>query len=175
VDVNTDTVHRPVRIGVFATVREADAAVQGLLSEGFAASDISVVCSDKSKESFFAEFEHDKPAGETAPAKAQAGALAGLIAGGALAVAGVVATGGAGLLIVGPLFAGTGAAVGTFVGAMTSRGTEREVANFYDQALRDGQILVSAETAPDADRARLQAAERVFRDAGARPVPLPKG
>jgi hypothetical protein len=58
---------------------------------------------------------------------------------------------------------------------MTSRGTEHEVANFYDQALTDGQILVAAEIEDDADAALLDAAERIFVATGAQPISLPQG
>src|SRR5258705_13689068 len=99
----TTSVPRPVRVGVFATVAEADRAVRGLVGAGFTKAHISVVCSDKAKEAFFADFEHDKPAGEAAPSHAAAGGLAGLFAGGIIAVTGIVASGGLGLLVVGPL------------------------------------------------------------------------
>jgi hypothetical protein len=173
--VHTTAVQRPVRVAVFATVDEADRAVRGLLDAGIAVEHISVVCSDEVKESFFIAFEHDRPAGTAVPVTAAAGAVAGLLVGGALAYAQVVLTGGVGLLVVGPLFAGTSAAFGTFVGAMTSRGTEHEVANFYDQALTDGQILVAAEIEDDADAALLDAAERIFVATGAQPISLPQG
>ena len=73
------------------------------------------------------------------------------------------------------LHAGSGAAVGTFVGAMMSRGVEHEVANFYDQALPKGDILVAAEVAAGDDATMLDRAERVFVAAGARPIALPQG
>jgi hypothetical protein len=164
-----------VSVGVFATVEEARRAVQGLLDAGFPTERISVVCSDRTKESFFTAFEHDRPAGMRMAASTTAGAAAGLLVGGILAVAEVAATGGVALVVVGPLFAGTAAAFGTFVGAMSSRGVEHEVANFYDQALVDGQLLVAAEIDDDADRPMLTAAEVVFVGAGAHPIRLPRG
>jgi len=166
---------RPVRAAVFATVAEASLAVQGLLDSGFSKEHVSVVCSDRAKEAFFKEYEHDMPAGATTAGKAAAGAVIGGFAAGLVAVTGVVASGGLGLVVVGPLFAGTGAAVGTFVGAMMSRGVEHEVANYYDQALPRGQILVAAEVAAGDDVAMLERAERAFEDAGAHPLPLPQG
>lgn len=166
---------RPVRVGTFGSVPEAARAVQGLLDAGFTKEHISVVCSDRTKEAFFREYEHDQPAGATTAVSAGAGAVIGGIAAGLVAVTGVVATGGLGLVVVGPLFAGTGAAVGTFVGAMMSRGVEHEVANYYDQALPRGDILVAAEIEAGGDVAMLDCAERVFETAGARPVALPQG
>jgi hypothetical protein len=166
-------VERNVRVGVFGSVESARRAVDGLLAAGFATDRISVVCSDEAKERLFSEFRHDEPAGTKTPATATAGAILGGIAGG---VVGMLAGGdGATLAVTGPLGAGTGMAVGTFIGAMTSRGFEREVANFYDQALRRGQILVAGEIEPEGDRARLARAEEVFAQAGAHPVKLPEG
>jgi hypothetical protein len=166
---------RPVRVGVFGAVGEAALAVQGLLDAGFAKEHVSVVCSDRAKEAFFKDYDHDRPAGATTAGAAGAGAVIGGIAAGLVAVTGVVATGGLGLFVVGPLFAGTGAAVGTFVGAMMSRGVEHEVANYYDQALPRGDILVAAEIEADGDVAMLERAERVFENAGAHPVALTQG
>lgn len=165
----------PVRVGVFGSVREASAAVDGLLAAGFAKEHISVVCSDRAKEAFFGEYEHDRPAGTTTAAAAGAGAVIGGLAAGLVAVSEVVATGGLGLVVVGPLFAGTGAAVGTFVGAMMSRGVEHEVANYYDQALPRGEILVAAEIGHGGDFAMLDRAERAFETAGAHPIALHPG
>ena len=165
---------RPVRIAVFRSVRDADRAVRGLLDAGFAREHVSVVCSDRAKEAHFREFEHDQPAGTTTAAAAGAGAIGGFAAGLAAATV-VVATGGIGLLVAGPLFTGAGAVVGTFVGAMMSRGVEHEVADYYDQALSAGDILVAAEIEAGGDPALLGRAEAAFREAGSNPVALPRG
>jgi hypothetical protein len=165
----------PVRAAVFKSVRDAARAVQGLLDAGFRMEHISVVCSDRAKAIHFKEYEHDRPAGTTTAADAGAGAAIGSIAAGLAAVTLVVATGGISLLVVGPLFAGTGALVGTFIGAMVSRGVEHEVADYYDQALTAGDLLVAAEIEAGEDLAKLERAERAFEAAGARPIALPQG
>jgi len=165
----------PVRAAVFASVAHAAMAVQGLLDAGFTKEHISVVCSDRAKEDFFKEYEHDGPAGATAGGKAALGALVGGAAAGLVAATGIVATGGLGLFVVGPLFAGTGAAVGTFIGAMLSRGVEHEVADYYDQALPRGEILVAAEIEGGGDVTMLERAEAVFRSVSARPIALAQG
>ncbi len=167
----------PIRVGVFASVEAADSAVRGLQAAGFTREQISVICSDKSKEAFFKDFEHEQPAGTKTPRTAATGGVIGAVVGSAIAVTTLVATGGLAILVIGPLCAGTGAAVGTFIGAMTSRGVEHQAANYYDQALRRGQLLVAAEVpagAPDAN-VRLARAERAFEEAGAEPIPLPAG
>jgi hypothetical protein len=171
-----DKVSRPFRAGVFATVDAADRAVTGLQEAGFTTEEISVVCSDEARRELFGEFQHERPSGSSTPRRAAAGGVAGTAVGALLAAATVVATGGLSLLVVGPIV-GTGAVFGTFVGAMTSRGVENELADYYDQAVRRGKLLVAAE--PDASRddhaARLATAERVLEAAGAEPVALPEG
>jgi hypothetical protein len=169
---------RPVRAALFGSVKDVAHAVRGLLKAGFRQDRISVVCSDRTKEALFAAYEHEHPAGDTTPTAAGVGALIGGIAAGAaglVAVSGLVTTSGVGLVVVGPLLAGTGAAFGTFVGAMMSRGVEDEVANYYDQALPRGMILVAAEIDARDDAALLERAERVFEESGAHPVALPHG
>jgi len=166
---------RPVRVGVFESVMAADHAVKELLAAGFTTERISVVCSDRVKESLFAEYEHDQPAGASTAPAAGAGAVMGGLLAGFVAVTGVAGTGGVGLIIVGPLFAASGAMLGTFLGAMAAYGVEHEVANYYEQALTQGAILVAAEIGPDEDRAKLAVAEQVFEEAGVHPVALPRG
>jgi len=82
-----------------------------------------------------------------------------------------------GLLAVGPLLlsAGTGALTGGLIGAMLSRGLEKEDANYYSQAVQGGKVLVSVEYEGADQDERLAVAESVFREAGAEPVPLEKG
>jgi len=59
---------------------------------------------------------------------------------------------------------------------MLSRGVEREATNYYDQAVRKGDILVAVECDPGSDqRERLALAERLLARASARPLPLLKG
>lgn len=164
-----------VRTGNFGTVAAAARAVQGLLDAGFEKEHVSVVCSDRAKKAYLSEFEHDRPAGSTTTFAATAGAVVGGLAAGLLAISGLVALEGEGLLVVALLFAGMGAALGTFVGAMMSRGVEHEVANFYDQSMTDGEILVAAEIERGGSLVMLDRAERAFEDAGARPITLSQG
>jgi hypothetical protein len=90
----------------------------------------------------------------------------------------VSGTGGLGLLVFGPLFlssAGAGALVGGLVGAMTTRGIESELADYYDQAVVKGKILVAAEAHGHDAQARLGRADQVLLQAGAEPVALRQG
>jgi hypothetical protein len=166
---------RPFRAGVFNTVPLAKEAVNALLAEGFSVDQITVLCSDEVKESHFREFEHTEPAGTNTPAAAAVGSAVGAAVMGATTAGlgslispdAAAAMGGAGLW--------TGTIFGGFVGAMMSRGTENELANFYNQALQEGKILVAAEAhGPDAE-AQLARAAAVLAEKGAEPLPLTEG
>ena len=89
--------------------------------------------------------------------------MVGGLLGGLAAVVGIAVTGGMGLFAVGPLLGATatGGVAGAFVGAMLTRGFEPEIANFYDQALQKGQILVAADTrqGPGREAARRRSPE----------------
>lgn len=171
----TATADKPIRVGVYNTIEQADQAVQGLLDAGFTREEISVLCSDPAKEAHFREFEKEKPAGTfTLPAAATGGAI-GATLGGLTALAGVVATGGIGLLAAGAVGLLSGGAFGSLIGAMVTRGFEKSAANFYDQAVVAGKILVAVEDHGPNHQARLAIAARALEDAGAEPLPLVEG
>ncbi len=163
---------RPIRIGVFTTLAQADKAVSDLLTAGFTSKQISVLCSDEAVKSHFREFQHEQPAGTETPVTAftggALGALGGLTTG--LLLAGSVALPifAAGELIL----AGAGGVIGTLVGAMMSRGFERSLANYYDQAVVNGQILVAVEAHERDPQHSLSYAERIIEGAGAKPMEL---
>ncbi len=166
---------RPFRAGVFNTVEQAQDAVNALLAHGFSTAEISVLCSDEIKERHFRTFEHTEPAGTNTPSAAAIGSAVGAtLMGIGTAAAGSVfspdaaaAMGGAGLW--------TGGIFGGFVGAMMSRGTENELANFYNQAVQKGKILVAAEVHGEDGDARLATAAMILAEKGAEPLPLPEG
>jgi len=164
----------PVRVGVFRSAEDAEKAVRALLAAGFARERVSVLCSDTDVEARFREFEHEHPAGATVAQKVSKGSMIGGVAGGVAGVAGIAAVGPA-FIAAEPLCIGVGALFGTYVGAMVSAGMEHELANYYDQALRRGQILVAAEIARGDAAALLERAEAALAAAGAHPVALPRG
>ena len=175
------TIENSLEVGVFSTVEAVRCAVQGLLGAGFPIEQITVMCSDETKERYFHEFEHQEPAGTYTPTAAITGATIGALLGGASVVVASAATGGMALLAAGPITAWAGGVAGGLVGAMMTRGVEKELANFYQQAVMDGQILVAAEEpAGHAGRGpnqhpNLSDASRILADAGAKPLELPKG
>jgi hypothetical protein len=170
-----------VEVGVFATVDDARDAVRGLLAAGFTKNQITVVCSDETKEQYFHEFEHQHPAGTYTPTAAIAGGTIGALLGGLTVVGAAIGTGSLALWAAGPITAWAGGVAGGLVGAMMTRGVEKELANYYQQAVMDGQILVAAEELPDSngpqqnDRPTLGDAARILAEAGAKPLTLPEG
>lgn len=158
----------PVRAGVFDDVESADRAVAGLLEAGFTPRQISVICSDEAKRHHFAGLREPEPSGSHTAEAAAAGGTIGLALGSVAALTGVVATGGIGLAAAGAIL-GSGV-VGSFVGAMMTRGVEPEAADFYDQELRRGQILVVVEE--HAGHPHAGQADEVLRGAGAVPFSL---
>jgi hypothetical protein len=170
-----DLSSQPIRVGIFATVPAAERAVQDLLAAGFAPEQITVVCSDPRKERSFERFHHEDPAGTTTPAKAVAGGAIGAALGGLTILAGAAATGGTALLAAGGTATWTGGVLGGLIGAMMSRGVERELANFYDQEVQRGQLLVAVEDHGDQMKHRLNEAQDILAGAGALPLALPEG
>jgi hypothetical protein len=163
----------PIRAAVFQSVPEATRAVEKLLDAGFTVHQITVICSEETKQRYFREFEHQEPAGYYTPASAVAGGTLGALLGGAAAIAGTVATGGVALVAAGGLAVWSGAIVGSLVGAMMTRGFEHELANHYDQAVVDGKILVAAQV--DHHPEMLRKAEQILTSEAAVAMPLREG
>ncbi len=165
----------PVRAGIYSTLQTADYVVQRLLAAGFLKEEVTVICSDETREKHFREFEHQDPAGSKAPSTVLAGTTIGAAVGSLAAIAMGAVTGTVPLIIAGAAGISGGSAIGGFLGAMLTRGDEKELSNFYDQAVRSGRILVGVEAhGPDA-AAKLQQAAAIFHESGAEPVPLPEG
>jgi hypothetical protein len=167
---------RPVRIGVFERLSSADAAVHALSEAGFDEREITVICPTCTPDDFN-HYKRQDPAGAHTPAAATAGGAIGALLGGLVAVTGITLTGGAGLLIAGPMLAAAagGAVAGGFVGAMLTRGLEPEMANFYDQAVQKGKILVGVECHGEGAQERLQKAARILSERGAETLSLTGG
>jgi outer membrane lipoprotein SlyB len=161
----------PIRAGVFDLRDMADKAVQRLVDAGFDPEKITVVCSERSVREFFPDLETLRPAGKKAPARATVGGAIGGLLGGVTAAALATSTG-LGVFVAGAVLVLGGAGAGSFIGAMTARGVGKELADYYDQALEQGKILVAVETA---DETRAADADRVFEALGIRHVELPRG
>ncbi|HEX6884610.1 MAG TPA: hypothetical protein VF530_14640 [Planctomycetota bacterium] len=166
----------PIRAGVFESEPDADRAVVALLAAGFSKDRISVVSARPvPHHAEHADVLAVAPSGAHTRSAVALGGTIGSVLGGAAVVAGVLVTGGMGLMVVGPLLVGAtaGGLGGGFVGAMMTRGFEPAIAEFYDQALSRSQYLVAVED--DAGGPHLASAEAVFELTGATPIPLRKG
>lgn len=165
-------VQQEVRVGVFERLPHADRAVHRLVEAGFPKGSISVICPTCAED--VAGAESVDPAGTHTRAAALTGGAIGSVLGGLTAAVGIVASGGVGLLVVGPILgaAAAGGVTGGFLGAMTTRGLEPEIADYYDQALERGQILVAVEWT--AEGPPLARAEEILAAEGADPFTLSK-
>ncbi len=67
------------------------------------------------------------------------------------------------------------ALVGSFTGTMVARGFEKEIADFYEQAVQRGKILIAVEDHGPHSAERLAEAERILSSEGANPLPLVRG
>jgi hypothetical protein len=165
---------RTIRAGVFNDEGAAFHAVRDLLAAGFTAEQVTVICSDQNVEKRFEAFHHQDKAGEHTPEAAMTGGLLGAALGGLTAI-GMVASGGVALIAAGG-FAAFGGIAGSLIGALMTRGMEKELADYYDQAVVQGNILVAAERKEeDAVGPSLDDAARILEANGAQAVALPSG
>jgi hypothetical protein len=163
-------------VGVFSTVPQADRAIEALLAAGFSKNHLSVICSDAAKEKHFElEGVREHESGSETPSSAAAGAAIGALWGGLIAAGGLVTGSGVLVLAAGTLALGGGAAIGGFIGAMMTRGLHKEAADYYEQAVEEGRILVAVEDQSDDYANAIARAERVLADCGAEPVAVPAG
>ena len=166
---------KPYRVGVFRTVEQADRAIHDLRAAGFDTDELSVVCSNETKEKHFSDVQTPVPNRDYSAQAIGVGSVAGAAIGGLALAALAIGSGG----IAVPAVAGTaimagGAAGGAFAGAMSSRGFEGELGAYYQQMVQSGWVLVAAEPKTDAGH-RLEVAERILEKAGAQAVPLTVG
>ncbi len=173
--MNAPQLQQSVRAASFQDLKTADRAVCHLLQSGFSPAEITVVCSDDARENHFRQFEHQEQAGTETPTAVGAGVTIGAAVGGLVAIAVGTATGAVPLIIAGVAGVSGGSAMGGFLGAMISRGGEKELSNFYDQAIRQGRILVAVEVHGPEAKDRLVRASNILAAAGSTPVPLPEG
>ncbi len=171
----TSMLERPVRAGVFKELQAAERAVDGLRRAGFSQQQITVLCADREIEKQFEQYEHQEPAGHYAPRAVAGGALIGVAAGVLVTILAGALFGTEAVFVTLGIAIGAGAVVGAFGGAMMTQGVEKELANFYDQAVVSDGILVAAEDHGDHSVELLASAEQVLKEAGTRPIELSDG
>jgi hypothetical protein len=166
----------PMRAGVYSDIRQVDSVVLALLAAGFTHQEITIVCSDEAAKHHFRDFARQDPAGARLPVAAATGGAAGAAVGGVATAAIALATGVLPVAIIGSAGLMTGGVVGSLLGAFLTRGGEQEPADFYDQAVQDGKLLVVVERKNENDSGeKLASAERLFTESGSKPLPLPEG
>jgi len=155
--------------GVFESKLTADHAVSSLLDEGFVKDEISLIMSDKARDTLFSstDDETNRVAKGGAVGAALGGAVGALIAG--LTGVGAIALSGGTLLAVGPIVAalygaGAGGAVGGLSGALISAGFAADEARRYEDDIKHGKAVVVVHAAND-DRAAI--AKSVLSTSGA--------
>lgn len=164
--------NRDLHCGIFYTVEAAEQTLRELEAAGIPRKAITLVVSEETRERHFPHREEADEHGETDLAtSATGGGLLGMLAGG-LGAAGMATATGMALVTVGPSLLVGGAVVGAFLGAMRTRGHEGELADFYDQALTRGGILVGVDTTQVPSAALSQRADEILQIRGARFVPL---
>ncbi|WP_273047640.1 hypothetical protein [Pseudoalteromonas sp.] len=152
--------------GLFENASQATVAIYRLEALGINEADISIVANNSYAKDDFAVDEGTKAAEGGLIGAASGGVLAAIIGG--FTAVGSVATGGAGLLVAGPLVAafaagGAGAAIGgTFGAAIGALIPEHEI-KFYEDAIEKGSILIGVKYNSD----NKNSIEEVLESAGA--------
>ena len=146
--------------GIYATVGQAERAVDALVSDRFSDSDVSVLLPDNESTRQFAHEKNTKaPEGTTTGVAAGGtiGGTLGLLAGiGALAIPGVGPFIAAGPIMGALAGLGVGGAVGGFVGALVCMGIPEYEAKRYEGRIKTGGVLLSVhcDTSEEITRAK---------------------
>jgi len=166
---------RPVRVGFFPSVAQADEAVRQLQAAGFKNDEIAVICPPPFVDEIAPEVARAPLPGAHAPGAIVEGGAVGAVLGGIALTATALATGGAGLLLAGPILIGGGALAGAFSSLYLVDGYGNEIGEYYEEAVRLGRILVGVEIDGENSAERLAVAERILElNAGAPPARFPR-
>ena len=171
---NADKNIRPVRAGVFETLGKAESAFHSLQAAGFTAEELTVICSNEVQQKHFPP-QISKEGDPTSTNAAATGGAVGGVLGGLTAIAGLTTIAGIPVVLAGALASAlTGGVVGGLTGMMIDRGFDQEAADYFDQAVSDGKILIAVEPA-EATPKRLETAANLLREGGAEPLSLLEG
>jgi hypothetical protein len=155
--------------GLYETPNRAAMAVRALEDEGIPGEDISLLIGDNFDRDAFTVETHTKAPEGVAVGAAAGGAVGALIAG--LTAVGTVATGGAGLLVAGPIVAalagaGAGAAGGGVLGGLVGASIPEHEIKHYEDALSKGSVLIGVSVPDDEDELETLA-KRTLKKTGA--------
>lgn len=149
-----------IETGLFYNRHDAEEAVRLLHELGYRDDEISVIMSDRTRATEFAESTGSKVGEGTAAGGLIGGTLGGIAAAMTTTIAGTVITGGAALpLVAGPLAAilagiGAGGIVGGIVGALIGSGIPEHRARELESGVKEGGIVIGV-TPRDEDRERV--------------------
>jgi hypothetical protein len=160
----TTTENNRMVTGVFADRASAEAAYNAITARGYSNSDVDVVMSDETRKHFLAAGTETELGNKAAEGAGIGGAIGGTIGAIAAAIAAVgtsIAIPGLGLVVAGPLAAaiaggGAGAASGGLVGALIGWNMPEERVKDYEEAIKNGGILVGVRAKNDEDAAHFE-------------------
>lgn len=165
---------RPVRAGVFESLAKAKSAFSSLQDARFTEKELTVICSSEQQQKHFPSLV-SKEGDPTSANAAATGSVLGGVFGGVTAATGLATVAGIPVVVAGALAAAlSGGVVGGLAGVMIDRGFDKEAADYFEQAVARGKILIAVEPA-DASPGRLETAANLLRDAGAEPLSLLEG
>jgi hypothetical protein len=150
--------------GVFSNRESAEKAYDSLIKRGYKPEEIILLMSDKTHKTHFKDNRTDTDLGNKAMEKAGVGSAiggtAGAIIGAIAAIGTTVALPGLGLIIAGPIAAalagaGAGGIAGGLVGGLVGAGIPKERAVLYENAIKEGGIVVGVVPKTNTDRSAI--------------------
>ena len=174
----TSTASRPLVTGLFPDRAAAEAAYTAAHSRGYDTKDVNLVMSDDTRVRHFGnttvETELGNKAAEGAGIGGAIGGTLGAVAAAIAAIGTTLALPGLGLVVAGPIAAaiagaGAGAAGGGLIGALIGWNMPEERVKEYEQAVKDGGILMGVHARSDEDAVYLEEqwrnnrGERIYR------------
>jgi hypothetical protein len=153
--------------GIFPSIGDADRVYEYLLGKGYTREDVTVVMTDQTHQGHFEstsgeqrEHVESTHALDDAGRGALLGGTAGAIVSAIAVVGSNLALPGFGLVLMGPLLAAlTGAAAGSIaggtIGAIIGSGYPKEHADYYENAIKDGGVMISVSPRDNTDKAQI--------------------
>lgn len=146
--------------GMFNDRDSAESAYSSMKDRGYTDEDISVMMSDQTRDTWYADGDHDSELGSkalegTGVGSAIGGTL-GAIIGGIAAIGSNLVLPGVGLIVAGPLAAalagaGAGGLTGGLVGALIGSGIPEERAALYEEGVKNGGVVFGVNPRNDDD------------------------
>jgi len=159
--------------GLFRDRESAERAYNSLSSRGYSKDDVSVMMSDKTRDTHFSgSGAGDTELGDKALEGAGVGSAIGGTVGAVLAAVAAIGTSialpGLGLIVAGPLAAalagaGAGGLTGGLVGALVGSGIPEERAREYESGINEGGIVMGVNSRSDEDAAHFENEFRTHR------------